>query len=213
MEKEYFNSKNWTAKNYKTASELENFLNSVKPSLIGKNISKIMVMGHIFNAAENYYDHIGDKWFMYDNDNNYVEIKEEEVEFLKNDTNEKVLLQLDEPVVLFFDNDRLEIEYTEGSLAQVGFNSLTLEEISAIEGCYAWKDVSHYFSKNIIGRKLVDIVINKTNELYFPCFSFERKDVEDMYEEIIFIFDNDIRLEINMYLADYMSVAEVKEKK
>ena len=70
----------------------------------------------------------------------------------------------------------------------------------------------HYFSKNIIGRKLVDIVINKTNTVYFPCFTFERNDGEDMYEEIVFIFDNGFKLEIGLDCADYMYIAETSEK-
>ena len=213
MKDDLFRSQNWSAKQYKTATELQSFIDSIKNTLIGKNIGKIMVMGHIFNAAENYYDHIDNKWYMYDNDNNYVEIDEEDVEFLKYDTNENVALLLDEPVVLFFDDNRFEIEYTEGSLAQVGLNTLTLQEKSFIEREYAWQDVSHYFSKNIVGKKLIDIVINKTNILYFPCFSFERNDGEDMYEEIVFIFENGFKLEIGLAIADYMGVTETNERK
>ena len=209
MNKE-FNSKNWIAKKHKTASELEAYFNSIKDKIINHKLTKIMIMGHLFNDALNHYDYINGKWFMYDNDNNYVEIDETEVEFLKPDVVENACLSLDEPVVLFFGENKLEIEYCEGSLAQIGLNTLSLNEISAIEGKNSWKDVSLYFSKNIINQKLVDIEIRKTKEVYFPCFTFEREDGEDMYNEIILIFENGFKLEIAMDCADYMSVCEVK---
>ena len=83
---------------------------------------------------------------------------------------------------------------------------MTLQEKSYIEGCYAWKDVSHYFSINIIGKKLIDIIINKTNKVYFPCFTIKREDGEDLYDEIIFVFENNVKLVVELYAVDYMGV-------
>ena len=47
-------------------------------------------------------------------------------------------------------------------------------------------------------------------KLYFPCFALEREDGEDMYDEIVFEFENGYKLKIAMDIADYMSVAEIK---
>ena len=41
MENEYFSSKRWIAKQYKTASELDNFIHSIRDKIIGKKIDKI----------------------------------------------------------------------------------------------------------------------------------------------------------------------------
>ena len=54
MSDKLFNSKNWVAKRYKIATELENFINFIREKFIDKKIDKIMVMGLIFNSAERF---------------------------------------------------------------------------------------------------------------------------------------------------------------
>ena len=41
----------WKAKNYYTAKELSEFLETVKKDLIGRTVDKIMIMGHIYTST------------------------------------------------------------------------------------------------------------------------------------------------------------------
>ena len=62
-------------------------------------------------------------------------------------------------------------------------------------------------TRNLINKKETT---RKTKEVYFPCFTLKREDGEDMYDEIIFVFENSYKLKIAMDIADYMSIAEIK---
>ncbi len=194
----------WNAKEFYTAIELESYIEPIRKSLIGKTLDKIFIMGHIYtsvgldeqkNRCIKYADE--DKWFI--EENRY----ENEVQSIPT---HQVSLSLDEPLVLCFGNEHIEINYCEFSNAQVAMNTLDFTEISNIEGRVAWQDVSIYYSKNIIGQKLVDIKINytlKPNEYV----SHYRKVGEKMYDEIIFVFENGYQLEISSDI-DYMSLYE-----
>ena len=169
----------WKAKNYYTAKELSEFLETVKKGLIGRTY-----------ADEN-------EWFVEKN------MCEKDISSIPT---HNVSLSLDEPLVLCFGNIHFEINYCEFSNAQIGLNTLTFEEISCIDSCLTWKDISKYYTKNIIGQKLSDIQIRRTchpNE----CVSHYRKQGEDMYDEIIFVFENGYQLEISSD-TDYMNLKE-----
>lgn len=122
--------------------------------------------------------------------------------------NEDVLddknLVLDEPVILCFDDTHLELDYSYGSLVYVAENTLNIDEM---------RDVSNKFAENILGHKLVDIQIVKTDKVYFMNFEslgIERNDGDDMFDEIRFVFDNGCKLEISSDACDYMYVLEIE---
>lgn len=194
----------WNAKNYYTTKELSRFLEPAKKSLIGRTVDKIMVMGHIYTS-------IG----LDDRENRCVKYANEDEWFVEEDMFEKAIssipthnvsLSLDEPIVLCFGNIHFEISYCEFSNAQIAINTLTFEEISCIEGCLAWRDISKYYAKNIIGQKLSDIKINYTSNPN-EYVSHYRKIGEDMYDEIILVFENGYQLEIASDI-DYMNLRE-----
>lgn len=203
MAEELFNSNKWDTKNFYTANELAEFINSVRDTFIGKTIGKIMVMGHIYTSVG--YDDNENRCVTYSGDNEKWYIDNESEDILSTPTH-KVSLSLDEPIALCFGDEHFEINYCEFSNAQIGINTLTLEEKSYIEGCKAWKDMSSYFDKNIIGQKLVDIKINFTTRPN-QYVSHYRKIGEHMYDEIIFVFENGQQLEIASDI-DYMSLSE-----
>ena len=192
----------WKAKNYYTAKELSEFLEVIKKELIGQCLDKIMIMGHIYTSTG--IDEQENRRVKYADENEwFVEDSKKDIQSIPT---HQVTLRLDEPLVLCFGNQHFEINYCEFSNAQIGINTLTFEEISCIEGCLAWKDVSKYYTKNIIGQKLSDIQIHRTchpNEYVFHC----RQQGEIMYDEIIFIFENGYQLEISSDI-DYMSLYE-----
>ena len=98
----------------------------------------------------------------------------------------------------------MEIEYWTGSLVNVNVNSIDTDEYGA--------DVSKNFMRNIIGKKLVDIEIKKTNKVYFMNFDhlgIERKDGDDMFEQIRFIFENGFKLELTTDHCDYTEFSEL----
>lgn len=192
----------WNAKNYYTANELNSFLKNVKKDLIGQTIDKIMVMGHIYTSDG--IDEQGNRCIKYADENDWTR-ENAKTNTLSNPTH-GVSLRLDEPLVLCFGNIHFEINYCEFSNAQVALNTLDFTEMSNVEGCVAWQNVSTYYSKNVIGQKLSDIKINctpKPNE----CVSHYRKIGENMYDEIIFVFENGYQLEISSDI-DYMNLYE-----
>ena len=103
-----------------------------------------------------------------------------------------------------FEGERLEIEYWTGSLVNVNMNTINVDDFGA--------DVSKHFAVNIIGQKLVDIKIHKTNKVYFMNFSHlgvDRKDGDDMFEQIWFIFENGFKLELTTDYCDYTEFSEL----
>lgn len=194
----------WKAKNYYTAKELSEFLETVKKVLIGRTVDKIMIMGHIYTSTG--IDEQENRCVKYADENEWFVEKNMYEKPISTIPTHNVSLSLDEPLVLCFGDIHFEINYCEFSNAQIGINTLTFEEISCIEGCLAWKDVSKYYTKNIIGQKLSDIQIRCTchpNEYVSHC----RQQGEIMYDEIIFIFENGYQLEISSDI-DYMSLYE-----
>ena len=194
----------WKAKNYYTAKELSEFLEVIKKELIGQHLDKIMIMGHIYTSTG--IDEQENRCIKYADENEWFVGENMYEKTISTIPTHNVSLSLDEPLVLCFGDIHFEINYCEFSNAQIGINTLTFEEISCIEGCLAWKDVSIYYTKNIIGQKLSDIQIHHTchpNESVSPC----RQQGEIMYDEIIFIFENGYQLEISSDI-DYMSFSE-----
>lgn len=194
----------WNAKHFYTAKELESYINPIRQTLVDRTIDKVMIMGHIFTSVG--LDEQENRCVKYADENEwFIEENMYENPFQSIPTHQ-VALSLDEPLVLCFGDIHFEIEYCEFSNTQVAINTLDFTEISNIERCVAWKDVSNYYAKNIIGQKLSDIKICYTHQPN-EYVSHYRKNGEDMYDEIIFIFENGCKLEITSDI-DYMSLYE-----
>ena len=194
----------WKANNFYTATELESYIEPIRKSLIGKTIDKIMIMGHLFTSVG-----------LDEQENRCVKYSDEEEWFIEENMYENaipstpthhVALNLDEPIVLCFGDKHFEIEYNEFSNAQVAMNTLKFTEVSNIECRVAWQNINKYYDKNIIGQKLLDIKICHT-QLPNEYVSHYRKNGEDMYDKIIFIFENGHQLEIASDI-DYMYVCD-----
>ena len=190
--------KNWKSTRIINAKPLEEYFDSIKDKIIGKTIDRIFYTGILYNKDWDEYDfEYKNGEFIYGNGTKkepwYYQWKERDVS-----------LTLDSPVILDFEGNRLEIEYWTGSLVNVNMNSINVEDYGA--------DVSKHFAVNIIGQKLVDIKVHKTDKVYFMNFShlgIDRKDGDDMFEQIWFIFENGYVLELTTDHCDYTQFCEV----
>lgn len=190
--------KDWKGEQIISGSGLEKYFEALKDKIIGKTIDKIFYTGTLFNQ---HYDDI----FEYKNGEWYKEGEKSEEPMYYPWKDSNTLLWLDSPVILDFEGTRLEIEYWSGSLVRVNTNSIDTEKFGA--------DVSRHFARNIIGQKLVDIQIHKTDIVYFMNFEhlgIDRKDGDDMFEEIWFVFENGYKLELTTDHCDYTALSEVK---
>ena len=76
------------------------------------------------------------------------------------------------------------------------------------------ENVSRMIDQRILPKefKLVDIKIHKTDKVYFMNFSHlgvDRKDGDDMFEQIWFIFENGFKLELTTDYCDYTEFSEL----
>lgn len=190
--------KEWKSTRIINAKPLEEYFASIKDKIIGKTIDKIFYTGELYNSMwDEYFEYKNGEWYCEgekSNEPSYYPWKES-----------RTVLWLDSPVILDFEGTRLEIEYWTGSLVNVNINSIDTDLYGA--------DVSKNFMRNIIGKKLIDIEINKTDKVYFMNFShlgIERKDGDDMFDEIRFEFENGYGLEIKTDHCDYTIFEEVR---
>lgn len=193
----YLGKENWSGTKIISAGDLEEYFKPVKEKIIGRTIDKIFYTGLLYNRNwDDCLDYKDGEWYSGDNkvEPGYYQWKE-------NDT----MLVLDSPIILQFGDYKLEIEYWSGSLVTINNNTIDTKKYGA--------DVSRHFSRNIIGHKLVDIQIHKTDLVYFMNFGhlgIERKDGDDMFEEIWFVFDNGYRLELTTDHIDYTIFREIR---
>ncbi len=193
--------KEWTSTRIINAKPLEEYFNSIRDKIIGKTINRIFYTGILYNAQWDMYDYEykNGEWKLDDRSINppaYYQWKDRDVS-----------LELDSPVILDFEGERLEIEYWTGSLVNVNMNSIDIENYGA--------DVSRHFAVNIIGQKLIDIKIHKTDKVYFMNFDhlgIERNDGDDMFEQIWFVFENGYVLELTTDHCDYTELSELSPK-
>ena len=195
-------SKCWQGKRIIWAKDLEDYFNSIKHTLIGKTIDKIYIFGGLreFSMWDYEFEYKNGEWYFDGKETNkepsYYPFKTEDTQ-----------LEMDGPIILWFGDTNIEIDYWQGSVVHIAQNTLAKTQ-------YTY-NVSTNFSKNIIDHKLVDIQIHKTDKVYFMDFlanaeGIRRKDGDDMFEEIWFVFDNGYKLEITTDHTDYMVVSEVK---
>ena len=197
--KYHFDSKtDWESTRIIHAKDLEEYFDSIWDKIIGKTINRIFYTNNLYNYYWDMtdYEYKNGEWLNDGKKANppaYYQWKDRDVS-----------LQLDSPVILDFEGERLEIEYWTGSLVNVNMNSINIEDFGA--------DVSKHFAVNIIGQKLVDIKIHKTDKVYFMNFSHlgvDRKDGDDMFEQIWFIFENGFKLELTTDYCDYTEFSEL----
>lgn len=194
----YLKKTEWKSQKIIHAKELEEYINSLRDKIIGKTIDKIFYTGILHNSMwDDFYEYNNGEWYQEGkkvDEPQYYPWKES-----------GTVLWLDSPVILDFEGTRFEIEYWTGSLVNVNTNSIDTEKYGA--------DVSKHFSRHIIGQKLADIQIHKTKEVYFMNFEhlgIDRKNGDDMFEEIWFIFENGYKLELTTDHTDYTIFSEVK---
>lgn len=206
----------WTAKKFITATKLEEFINQLKPQVIGKPINKVTITGNLFNQIDEFnLDRINGKYYECE----WIECNDDFSEGLIRcrltdydpDNLEEYCADLDEPVIIQIGEDiNFEIDFSEHSLAQIGINTLKEGDYLSHYG-YCWRDITSRYKKNIIGHNIVDVYINKTDE---PSISWQvkREKGNDMYDEIGFVLDNGFKL-IIYCCTDFMEVQEVKPNK
>ena len=195
---QYQINKDWESKRIIHAKDLEEYFDSIKDKIIGKTIDRIFYTGTLYNYYWDMtdYEYKNGEWLNDGKKANppaYYQWKDRDVS-----------LRLDSPVILDFEGERLEIEYWTGSLVNVNMNSINVEDFGA--------DVSKHFAINIIGQKLVDIKTHKTDKVYFMNFDhlgIERKNGDDMFEQIWFIFENGYVLELKTDHCDYAEFSEI----
>ena len=198
--------KDWAGKTFETYTEVNAFLETVKKELVNRPLKAIWVMGNIFNDDRDYYVRIQGKWFERQYPNRYVECDGPEWDDSKT---EDVFMTLDEPVVLIIGDRHFEIEFSVASSAVIGMDSLTMTEKSYQSGRNDWRDVSKYYSTNIVGRTVKDIVVIPRSDppgFWDPGLNSDRT---DLYEEIQFVMDNGYKLIIGTDI-DYMFIGEKK---
>ena len=207
----FFNRDNWYAPIYATVSDLKKQFDEWKNIgvCIGSKIEKIMVMGTIFNDDRPYYTLRKGKWYTHIWDpskkNNIRYEKVEEGPTFDPNRNENVSLRLDEPLSIFIKNSdditqHLDIDFTKTARFMMKPDFFDFWEQSYIKKFPNWQDVSKYFSKNIIGHKIIDINIE----------SFGREDDENI-DLVEFVMDNSYKLCLESDLwTGYMCLYEDK---
>ncbi len=206
-----FDRKRWDAPIYKTVSELKKQFDNWKKVnvLIGSKIEKIMIMGIICNDDRPYYTFKNGKWYGHEFDtksrNNIKYVEVQEGPYFNPNRTEDVSLTLDEPLSIFVRSDddidqHFDIDFTKIARFMMKPNSFDFWEKSIYaRNNRKWQDVSKYFSKNIIGHKVVDINIE--------AYSKTDEDI-DLVE---FVMDNGYRLSLETDLmTGYMSLSEEK---
>ena len=176
----------WNKKEFTRAEELQNYLNEIKPLLVGKSLSKIMMMGVNFND---------------------------------NSENETAGLWVDEPLVFFIGDNRLEIDQNDmGSHIFISINQLTLTENSyQNKDCidykappHIWQDISGEHFKNCINQIVQDIYIKRTTKVsdFDECYC-SGNDGDDMFCEFCIKFQNGYEIVFST-IMDYSLVTERK---
>ncbi len=205
-EDSFFDINNWNVPIYKTVSELQKRFTDWKDKnvFIDSKIEHIFIMGLIFNDDRQYYTFRNGKWYSHIFDirkrNNIRYQEEEEGPCFNPNKKENVSLTLDEPLSIFFSKEgHLDIDFTKTARFMMEPNSFDFWEKSGIARSLVWKDVSKYFSKNIIGHTVVNVEVSTYS-----------KNEENM-DKVSFVMDNGFCLSIETDLmTGYMSLFEEK---
>jgi len=176
-----FDFDEWSAPDFITARPFKKYIDDLKASLTGTQISAIHTMGAIFNNWD--YEEI-DEW------------------------DAKGYIMLDEPVVFICGEKQLEICFYNTSHAKIGINTLKMTEKSYQHE--PWRNISRVFP-HIIGRKISDIkLMTSTKGFYDSVFMGDgsRPDGGDYFDELILILENDFVL-VLYGSCEYMHIFQV----
>lgn len=208
---EYFFQK-WKYKEFTEATKLETYLSEIKPMFVGKPLTKIMMMGVNYN--EDYREATPEEIEQYGLNKGDIIGYDAQTDGSKT---ENVELWVDEPLVFFIGDNRLEIDQIdEGSHIYIGINQLTLTENSyQNKDClnykappHIWKDISIAYSKNCIGQVVDDIYVNKTKSIStFNESNCSGTDGDDMFYEFCIKLQNGTEIVFSTTL-NYTSVTE-----
>ncbi len=172
LKESFFSIERWNAKTYKKIPELQEQFNIWKECgvLIGNTLEKIMVMGRILNDDRPYYIKKNGKGYVHVGNTDTGYVGDEVGPIFDPSRTENVSLTLDEPISLFIRKDKdivnhIDIDFTKIGRFIMAPNSFDFWEKSAVMECIAWQDVSKYFSKNIIGHKIVNVEVYSDNEI------------------------------------------------
>ncbi|MDR0852742.1 MAG: hypothetical protein LBN34_00010 [Clostridiales Family XIII bacterium] len=179
-DKNEFDFWEWTAADFITAKPFKLYVNELKARFVGLPLSAIHTMGVLFNNYDNEDLHEWDA---------------------------EGFLSLDEPIVLDCAGEHIEICFHNTSHAKVGVNTLTMSELSYQRA--EWSDVSHLFP-NVIGQKIVDIILFTDNEGFYDSVFMgdgSRPDGGDYFSSMVIIFENDSVLELYGQ-TEYMQVLQ-----
>lgn len=212
---EYF-FKTWKYKEFTEAEKLESYLQEIRPMFLGKPLTKVMMMGINFN--DDYREATEEEIKLYN-------LQDEDEKFISYDNQtdgsktENAELWVDEPLVFFIGENRLEIDQAdEGSHIYIGINQLTFTENSYQNtDCldykappHIWKDISVAYSKNCINQIVEDIYINKTNHIRtFGDSNCSGDNGDDMFYEFCIKFENSSEIVFSTIL-NYTLVTERK---
>ena len=111
----------------------------------GKKIKNIRILGNVFDLIDGLEEEIYKK-----TENQH----DSDVENFKDDYEFKRIVEIDDPIIITFeDNDRLEIDYSEGSSIKIGLNSLpeNIESKNFINNLDGNVMFSNCIGKSIIG--------------------------------------------------------------
>ena len=141
------------------------------------------------------------------------------VNFNNNSENITANLWVDEPLVFFIGDNRLEIDQNDmGSHIFIGINQLTFTEnsyqnkdcIDCKAPLHIWKDISREYLKNCINQVVQDIYIKRTTKVFdFDECYCSGNDGDDMFCEFCIKFQNGYEIVFST-IMDYSLVTERK---
>lgn len=142
------------------------------------------------------------------------------VNFNDNSENTTASLWVDEPLVFFIGDNRLEIDQNDmGSHIFISINQLTLTEnsyqnkdsIDQKAPPHIWKDISAIYLKNCINQIIEDIYIKRTSNVqdFDECYC-SGNDGDDMFCEFCLKFQNGYEIVFST-IMDYTLVTERKK--
>ncbi len=118
--------------------------------------------------------------------------------------------ELDEPIVMIFDDIRVEILYSDGGTVRIGDNRLPLD-IKSYQGILCRRDIEKCLSE-ILNKKIIEIFVMTANECEFTgAFGFELPNQDEYIDEIVFKFESGATLHISAWY-DFMRIWVVSKE-
>lgn len=179
----------WQYLEFKKHSDLWNYIQSIKPLLVGESIGKILFNPDYFNYGE--------------------ENPKEICGYNLEKVNEDVELSSHRPIILEIGEHKLILNMDYGSWLEI---SLDKELIVKEKDIALYYDVSKLFSKNIIGRKITDIKIETISRYDAQASDtlYPRKILsDDMFQSLVIELDSGYSL-VNSCDSTVSTISEIK---